>query len=706
MSRTTQPRRRATVNTDTEASPYQQYLAPPTPPSCPTTPRSTLGSPLSSHAVPLRAGSGGDVAAGPRRRISLSDVEVLPWLCCMTPALSLYSTFFMVLISSIFFDNLFYVLTAVLTFIAMLWISNLALSSLLGAFRLREGTSTDWHAKLQALQNEDPMAHDVMHIILLPNYCENESMLKDTLENLSWSPMARGRTRVVLAMEAREGAAGREKAERLVEATSHLFADIFATFHPENIPGEVAGKSSNTQWAYREALRQYQPILLGCDPSRVFITVGDADTHWHPQYLSAVTYQALTQSVEQRSWRIWQPPILLVRNIFSVPAMTRASSHATLIFELAALANQQIFPAFAYSAYSLTLALASHAEVDGWDVDVIAEDHHMFCKCFFASLWESAHEAKVKKPRGCAEVVIRPRCQIEPIFLPAVSYLVESSEGYFASVTARFHQARRHSQGIVELGYVLLQYARLAKTTTISGLPLRTHAAIMAIALKMHTLHITCTTQCFSLIMASVTTIIPTILAWVRSGMVLQGFGEQALLFVLGSNAMNAWGSMSAAQQTLAASFGNISGVVWLYAITCYVVILDVVEGKYYQVLSTFKPAQKMPPVAEEQTSSSDEDSEPENVEKPERGGGGSIKKKVASAPNLPLSSSFHVPAFVQGAQSWWQKVYLFVYIFLDTALVGYAAMTFYALIPGLMAGWSLLRRGTNFEYIVAVKPE
>merc|ERR1719197_2089259 len=103
--------------------------------------------------------------------------------------------------------------------------------------------------------------------------------------------------------------------------------------------------------------------------------------------------------------------------------MTRASAHATLIFELSSLANQLYFPAFAYSSYSMTLALASHPEVDGWDVDVIAEDHHMFCKCYFAALWELAHadkerekalkDAKSDKKEIERRIPIVPRLKVE-----------------------------------------------------------------------------------------------------------------------------------------------------------------------------------------------------------------------------------------------------------------------------------------------------
>jgi len=203
------------------------------------TPRSTAGSPLTSHAKVAPLGVG-DLAAGPRRHNSLSEVEILPWLCCMTPALCIFVLYLSILISSIFFEKAFYMLTAVLTFITMMWISNLALSSLYGAYRTRQDTQVDWNTLLEEAQDNSADSLDVLHIVILPNFKENERMLQDTLENLASSPMALDRVRVVLAMEGREGKEAREKAERLIKKTEHLFADIFATYHPAGVPGEVA----------------------------------------------------------------------------------------------------------------------------------------------------------------------------------------------------------------------------------------------------------------------------------------------------------------------------------------------------------------------------------------------------------------------------------------------------------------------------------
>ncbi|CAE8640085.1 unnamed protein product [Polarella glacialis] len=332
-------------------------------------------------------------------------------------------------------------------------------------------------------------------------------------------------------MEAREGEAGSEKAERLIEKTKHLFADVFATFHPVGRPGEVAGKSSNTQWAYKEMLTHYASDLAGtpktesirCQrpncchatsdnfPTRAVIPpgfssasglklvhgVGDADTLWHPQYFDALAYQALEMTPEEAAWTIWQPPMLLFRNLFAVPGVTRLGGLGTLLFELAGLTNQWLSPHMCFSSYSLTLILANHRFVAGWDADVVAEDHHMFCKCFFACLWEELDGDREKLP-------LKPKLKLSAIYLPAQGYLVESSEGYFQSCWARFQQARRHSQGVAELGYVLLQYIKLLLSAGPFRLSLSAHYKICAIMWKMFTVHIVNSVQVLFKISAQV----------------------------------------------------------------------------------------------------------------------------------------------------------------------------------------------------------
>mmetsp|Transcript_41217 Transcript_41217/g.123181 ORF Transcript_41217/g.123181 Transcript_41217/m.123181 type:complete len:719 (-) Transcript_41217:275-2431(-) len=674
-----------------------------TPPnSAPPTPRSTLGSPLTVHAI--RRSGAGDLGAGPRRsarrRISLSDVEVLPWLCCMAPAIDVFGSIGVATLSVFFFPTVFYFLLATLTLISCAWMLWACLATIVAIYWIRQATKENWHEMFEEVQQVDPVGSTTLHIVILPNYKENERMLMETLVNLGRSPLAATRMRVVLAMEAREGPAAHEKANHLIQQASHLFADMFATFHPEGLPGELPGKSSNTQWAYREAVRHYGPILVGFDLSRVFLTVGDADTIWHPQYFSALAYSGMMMSEQERVWKIWQPPVMLLRNIFNVPIMTRCSAYATLIFELFFLTTpKSVLPAFAYSAYSLTLALALHPEVDGWDVDVIAEDHHMFCKCFFASLWEQAHASKDGKKAGKEGTLpaIEPQVQIEPIFLPAVSYLVESSEGYWPSVWARFHQARRHMQGVVEFGYILLQYMKLIKEVGMGGLPKTTHWTILKMVLKIHIVQIQTSVQCWATAMGVLAKVIPAIAAWVWAGGLVDLFRQNAFLeFDMARGGF---------VKLILTSVQSFSGVVLLFTILSAVVVLDLMQGRYHQCLPIVAPS-RMLPVAE-----GDDDNAAVSSSKASSPVTGNQSHSSPQRTQESLDTTDEppeklMPSFVEGPIPFMRKLGLYALCMSDTLLCGYVTVIFYATIPTVLAAWSLVVRGTDFEYIVAVKPE
>lgn len=597
----------------------------------------------------------GDFAGGPVRNISLSNSGRIPALCCLFPGFIMFGGLVVIFLCAVFSPtNALASVVLVLTYITLSFSTNLAVSCAIGALKMRRDASKDWDALLQGLVKEHPEYADASHVVILPNYKEDEQMLLQTLENIAVSPMARSRIRVVLAMEEREGPQGKAKAERLIAKMSHCFADIFASHHPANLPGDVAGKSSNAQWGYNQMLRRYASFLSKNDMSRVFVTVGDADTLWHPQFWSALAYQALKLPVEERVWSMFQPPIMLTRNLFSVPSATRISGYATILFELAGLTNQYFGSAFTYSSYSLTLALASHPLVGGWDRDVIAEDHHMFAKCYFASLWEQAGESGSSKGKeGKEATVLRHKLHVRGVYLPAVSYLVESSDGWWASMKARFDQARRHAQGISELSYFMLQYITLLRTPGAWRISFATHRSIILIMLKMITVHLLNQLQAVAVNVAAAF-IIPSIARWVLSG------GPSVVVAQVMSGApidisLLSFGEF--ARQSVFNIFGPIPPVAMLMSITTFLVVRDFIAGR----LGTHGlPA-----------------------------GYGGEGKHAGEAREL----------------SSWETVKLFLHVQFDFNCQAYVTMVFFGLIPAVLASWSIMRHGTRFEYIVGAKP-
>ena len=67
---------------------------------------------------------------------------------------------------------------------------------------------------------------------------------------------------------------------------------------------------------------------------------------------------------------------------------------------------------------------------------------------YFAAVRDSLDMAA---PGDCSSA-IKPKVQHRPMFLQAIPFLVEPI-GCWASTVARLQEARRHSQGLAELGY-------------------------------------------------------------------------------------------------------------------------------------------------------------------------------------------------------------------------------------------------------------
>lgn len=65
-----------------------------------------------------------------------------------------------------------------------------------------------------------------------------------------------------------------EKAISLIAQFEGDFRDICSTFHPANLPGEIAGKGSNVAFAARHIIEAYRTDA-SVSPRDVIITVMD-----------------------------------------------------------------------------------------------------------------------------------------------------------------------------------------------------------------------------------------------------------------------------------------------------------------------------------------------------------------------------------------------------------------------------------------------
>ncbi len=216
----------------------------------------------------------------------------------------------------------------------------------------------------------------IHHLVVLPNFNEQQEILSRTLLSLSIQAGADQSITVVLGMEEREPGAV-EKAKALIAQYQGKFHGMLATVHPSNLPGEAPGKAMNETWTVRCA-RQELVEHLGISPDRIVVTVVDSDSIIHPCYFAELTRQFTAEA--RRYSLVWQAPILSDNDIWHTSAAIRLVTFYTNAITTGDYFNpwEAKFP---YSTYSISLKLLE--EVNYWDPTAMAEDVSIFMRAFF-----------------------------------------------------------------------------------------------------------------------------------------------------------------------------------------------------------------------------------------------------------------------------------------------------------------------------------
>ncbi len=301
------------------------------------------------------------------------------------------------------------------------------IASRIGLRLIHKWEATAWREHYQKTAKKDALPWEaVHHVVIIPNYREPIHVLKRTLHHLAEQAEAPRCMTVVLAMEASEPNSA-AKGQALVQEFADKFAHIFYTLHPQGLPGELAGKSSNIAWAGQWVKRELVD-KNGYKLEHILVTTMDADTLWHPRHFEALTYSFATNPY--RHQRLFQAVIRYHGNIWSIHPFLRLINAYSTGFELAYLAAWW-WTRLPISSYAVSLKLLEEANY--WDTDVIADEWRMFIKSFY---------------------VRRANFKVEPIFLP---FLADAATGetWWQAFKARYNQTLRHAWGSKEITTVI-----------------------------------------------------------------------------------------------------------------------------------------------------------------------------------------------------------------------------------------------------------
>lgn len=266
----------------------------------------------------------------------------------------------------------------------------------------------------------------LVHAVIVCNYKEPLEVLRATVASLADNTLSSS-TIVVLACEARD-----EKAESVFQTLSTEFHSSFRNFIKTShtlAQGEIAGKSSNENYACREL---YKMVVEqeGLDPFQVMVTTCDADSLFDTVFLEQV--EAEYCRMPNGSRFLYNSPINTYRNLPDCHWLVKSFEIRRCQYDL--FSGLSFRPT--QSNYSLTLGFAH--ELNFWDPTNTSEDFHTTLK------------AMATTGKG-SDVVVRVWSLI----------LNDSVTGLYD----RWVQAKRHMWGIEEVTFTVSLFPVIRITT-------------------------------------------------------------------------------------------------------------------------------------------------------------------------------------------------------------------------------------------------
>jgi len=299
-----------------------------------------------------------------RERIIYRILEIFPGLLSWTTLIFAFflSIFFPVLIALfiILFD-LYWLLKAVY----------LAVHQIVTFFKLKRNLKVNWREELAKLKIKE----DIYHIICLPFFREKKEIVESSILALKKISYPKEKLILILAVEERGGKEAKEIAREMERKYSKDFFKFFLTFHPKNLPNEIAGKGANVAFAIKETKKKIKSLKI--KKENILFSVFDIDTKPYPHYFSCLTYHYLKLGKPQNL--AFQPIPIYNNNIWQAPSFSRVVATSNTFWQM--VQQERPEQLVTYSSHSLPYSLFEKIE---YPKEVVSDDSRIFWKAFFA----------------------------------------------------------------------------------------------------------------------------------------------------------------------------------------------------------------------------------------------------------------------------------------------------------------------------------
>jgi len=242
-----------------------------------------------------------------------------------------------------------------------------------GYQKMKINKKTDWLAELNNLQLTN--WKDTYHLIILPMYKEPLEIVRESFLALLNSDYPKEKMIVVLGCEERAQSYAQKVAQEIEKEFGKKFFKLLITWHPANLPGEIAGPGSNGTWAAKQAKEKVIDFLK-IPYQNIIVSFFDVDTCVFPKYFSCLTYHYLTEKKPFRT--SFQPIPLYLNNIWQAGAISRIFAFSATFWHT--INQERPEKQITFSSHSMSFK--AFIDVGFKQTNMVSDDSRIFWQCF------------------------------------------------------------------------------------------------------------------------------------------------------------------------------------------------------------------------------------------------------------------------------------------------------------------------------------
>ena len=299
---------------------------------------------------------------------------------------------------------------------------------------MKENEQTNWIEKLNHLlvsKYSLPIVSwkEIYHLVFLPICTEPLEIAREAFRALEKCDYPKDRMIIVLSAEESQKENLTPIVSEMEKEFGKIFPNLLITWHPANLPNEVAGHGSNDAWAGREAKR------LVIDPQKIpyeniIVSSFDIDTCIFPKYFSCLAYYYLTSEKPLRT--SFQPIPLYTNNIWQAPAISRIFAFSATFWQM--MCQERPEKLLTFSSHSMPFKALVDAGFK--QVNAVSDDSRIFWQCFLK--YDGDY-------------------RVSPIFYP-VAMDANVSQSFLRTMKNIYKQQRRWAYGVGDIAYIIFGF--------------------------------------------------------------------------------------------------------------------------------------------------------------------------------------------------------------------------------------------------------